>query len=155
TDIEREFYGGNKDFSFDPSAEKKANGNRNSIHETLQAKLIADRFLILIYDHGTGEIADFIAINELRERISIILYHVKGSGGQNPGDRVNDVYEVCMQAVKSQSWTSNKKSFAKKVLERTDDKPNKFLVGNKHLFSQVIDKQTLFTFSFIIVHISQ
>lgn len=79
------------------------------------------------------------------------LYHIKGSGGANAGDRVNDVYEVCMQAVKSQSWTPNKNSFTKKVLDRTDDKPNKFLVGNKHLFSQLMNKQKLIAFSFVIV----
>lgn len=144
TDIEREFYG-------NPAVDKAANGNRNSIHETLQAKLIADGFPILIYDHGTGEIADFIAISEFTDRISVTLYHVKGSGGTNPGDRVNDVYEVCMQTVKSQSWTPNKNSFSKKVIERAGDKPNKFLVGNKHLFSQLMNKQKLFTFSFVIV----
>jgi len=144
TDIEREFYK-------DPIPDKVANGNRNSIHETLQEKLIADGFSVLIYDHGTGEIADFIAVSETADRVSIILYHVKGSGGVNAGDRVNDVYEVCMQAVKSQSWTPNKNSFSKKVLERTDGKPHKFLVGNKHLFSQLINKQKLIAFSFVIV----
>ena len=151
TDIEREFYGGKKEFSYNPVAEKAANGNRNSIHEALQIKLIADDFPILIYDHGTGEIADFIAISESADRVTVTLYHIKGSGGVNAGDRVNDVYEVCMQAVKSQSWTPNKNSFAKKVLGRTDDKPNKFLVGNKHLFSQIMSKQKLIAFSFVIV----
>ena len=151
TDIEREFYGGKKEFSYNAFAEKAANGNRNSIHETLQAKLIADGFSVLIYDHGTGEIADFITINESSNRVFVTLYHIKGSGGANAGDRVNDVYEVCMQAVKSQSWTPNKNSFTKKVFDRTDGKPNKFLVGNKHLFSQLMNKQKLIVFSFVIV----
>jgi hypothetical protein len=151
TDIEREFYGGKKEFSYDAVAEKAANGNRNSIHEALQTKLITDDFPVLIYDHGTGEIADFIALSESSDRVSVTLYHIKGSGGTNAGDRVKDVYEVCMQAVKSQSWTPNKKSFSKKVLVRTDDKPNKFLVGNKHLFSQIMNKQKWITFSFVIV----
>lgn len=144
TDIEREFYK-------DPIPDKAANGNRNSIHETLQAKLIADGFSVLLYDHGTGEVADFIALSEKPDRVSVTLYHVKGSGGPSAGDRVNDVYEVCMQAVKSQSWTPNKNSFTKKVLERTDDKPHKFLVGNKHLFSQLMNTQKLISFSFVIV----
>src|SRR5690606_7496045 len=66
-------------------------------------------------------------------------------------DRVGDVYEVCMQVVKSQSWTPNKNAFAKKVLDRTEDKPQKYLVGNKHLFSQLMNKQELFSFSFAVV----
>lgn len=151
TDVETEFYGAKKMFSYDPVAEKVANSNKNSIHESLQAKLIVDGFLVLIYDHGTGEIADFVAIRETTNRISIELFHVKGSGGTKPGDRVNDVYEVCMQAVKSQAWTSNKKSFKKKVIERTEDKPSKFLLGNNQLFLQLMDRQKLFVFSFVIV----
>ena len=117
----------------------------------MQAKLLAVNYPVLIYDHGTGEIADFISIIELADRIAITLYHVKGSGGENAGDRVGDVYEVCMQVVKSQSWTPNKNAFAKKVLDRTEDKPHKFLVGNKHLFSQLMNKQKLFSFSFAVV----
>lgn len=144
TDIEREFYS-------NPATDKVANGNRNSIHETLQAKLLADNCSVLIYDHGSGEIADFISIIELTDRIAITLYHVKGSGGENAGDRVGDIYEVCMQVVKSQSWTPNKNAFTKKVLDRTEDKPHKFLLGNKHLFSQLMNMQKLFSFSFAVV----
>lgn len=144
TDIEKEFY-------YDPLTEKAANGNRNSIHETLQARLVSENYPVLIYDHGTGEIADFISIEELNDKIQVTLYHVKGSGGANAGDRVNDVYEVCMQVVKSQSWTPNRSAFEKKVIDRTKDKPQKFLSGNKHLFSQLMNKQKQFAFSFVVV----
>jgi superfamily II DNA or RNA helicase len=144
TDIEREFYD-------NPLSDKAANGSRSSIHETLQAKLLADNYPVLIYDHGKGEIADFISISELADRIAITLYHVKGSGGRKVGDRVDDVYEVCMQVVKSQSWTPNKNAFAKKILDRTEGKPQKFLVGNDHLCSELISKQKLLSFSFAVV----
>ena len=83
--------------------DKLSNGNGNSIHETLQAQFLASNYSVLIHDHGTGEISDFISINELTDCIAITLYHVKGSRAENPGNRVGDVYEVCMQVLKSQS----------------------------------------------------
>jgi superfamily II DNA or RNA helicase len=144
TDIEKEFYQ-------NPLVDKLSNGNGNSIHETLQAQLLASNYSVLIYDHGTGEISDFISINELTDCIAITLYHVKGSRAENPGNRVGDVYEVCMQVLKSQSWTPNKNAFTKKVLDRTGNKPQKYLAGNKHLFTQLMNKKKLFSFSFAIV----
>ena len=143
TDITKEFY--------EDSNAKVANGNKDSIHETLQNKLQAENYPVLIYDHGTGEVADFITIQETSDLIEINLYHVKGSGGEDAGNRVGDVYEVCMQVVKSQAWTPNKMAFRNKVLSRTDGKPQKFLNGDETIFSQLMGKAKLFSFSFTVV----
>lgn len=78
TDITREFYS--------TAQEKNNNNSRNSIHETLHDILLNEHNNVLIYDHGTGEVADFITVNELNDKIEIKLYHVKGSSGANPGD---------------------------------------------------------------------
>jgi hypothetical protein len=143
TDITREFY--------EEVQEKIDNGNRNSIHETLHTTLAAENYDILIYDHGTGEVADFITMKELADKIQINLYHVKGSTGNNPGDRVADVYEVCMQAVKSQAWTTNKHTFKNKLLNRTKEHNEKFIVGNKDAFTALINKSKRAEFIFSIV----
>ncbi len=143
TDITREFYKENQ--------EKVDNGNRNSIHETLNISLTAENYDILIYDHGTGEVADFITIMELADKIQISLYHVKGSTGNNPGDRVADVYEVCMQAVKSQAWTTNKHTFKNKILNRTKDHFEKFIVGDIVALNALMNKSKRVEFSFSIV----
>ena len=143
TDVKREFY-------ITP-AQKASNGNLNSIHETLQAKLIADNYTLLIYDHGQGEVADFISFMDLPDRVEINLYHIKGSGGITPGDRVNDVYEVCMQAVKSQAWTVNRQSFSRKILQRTNGNPRKFLAGNPAIFQALMSNGKRLQFLFTIV----
>lgn len=143
TDIQREFYKN--------AQEKIDNGNKNSIHETLHTKLVSDNNDILIYDHGTGEIADFITIQEFPDKISVNFYHLKGSGGDQPGDRVSDVYEVCMQAVKSQAWTSNKQTFKTKINNRTKESPEKFIIGNLVNFNELFSKTKRVDFSFAIV----
>lgn len=143
TDITREFY---KEI-----ADKNTNRNKDSIHETLQNKLVNDKYDVLIYDHGTGEVADFITIREYSDKLDIHLYHIKGSGGVNPGDRVSDVYEVCMQAVKSQVWTANKHTFKEKIISRTKDNGTKFLSGDLSKFKALMDKGIKADFVFAIV----
>lgn len=143
TDIKKEFYKNQQD--------KVDNANKNSIHETLNERLMQNGHSILIYDHGTGEVADFIAFHEYDDRVEINLYHVKGSGGVAPGDRVNDVYEVCMQAVKSQAWTCNKQTFRRKILDRVCNHDEKFLIGDSNLFKTVMDSGKRIEFFFTIV----
>lgn len=143
TDITKEFY--------KEGADKEENSNKNSIHESLRAKFMDENYDLVIYDHGTGEIADFITFKEFGDRIEINMYHVKGSSGEQPGDRVNDVYEVCMQAVKSQAWTTNKQSFRQKVLSRVIGKPEKFVVGTGTQFETLMTKAKRIQNHFTIV----
>ena len=61
-------------------------------------------YTYLIYDHGTGEIADFITITENDNTIETALYHVKAMNGQNYNSDLKDIYEVTQQAIKSVIW---------------------------------------------------
>ncbi|WP_052600328.1 DEAD/DEAH box helicase [Aureispira sp. CCB-QB1] len=144
TDIKKEFYE-------NPSQDKVNNGDRNSIHDTLENYLTNQNYNVLIYDHGTGEVADFITLKDDSDKVEINLHHVKGSGGTNPGDRVNDVYEVCMQVVKSQVWTPNKKTFCKKIISRTKDKDEKFLIGDVEIFKNYMNQSKKFVFIFTVI----
>lgn len=75
-----------------------------SIHEYLEDRLSGSDCDIVFYDHGSGEIADFIAFKRIERTLSVSLYHVKASSSAKPGARVTDVYEVCGQALKSTRW---------------------------------------------------
>jgi hypothetical protein len=55
-------------------------------------------------DDGSGEIADYITIEERNQVCYVTFYHCKASAARQPGNRVADLYEVCGQAVKSGSW---------------------------------------------------
>ena len=90
-DIRREFGVGRND--------------QRSIHDYVHSLLERSNANVVYYDHGSGEVADFVAITEGVGRVVVALYHCKGSGGDVPGDRVEDAYEVCSQAVKSVIYT--------------------------------------------------
>jgi superfamily II DNA or RNA helicase len=77
--------------------------NLMTVHRHLESRLRAMPDLeALVYDHRTGEAADFIAITrQPYDRFRVALYHCKGAGGEPSGARVNDVYEVTCQLLKS------------------------------------------------------
>lgn len=82
-----------------------ADGGLISVHEYLERYLAASTAQIAYYDHGPGEIADFVAVFSEGENLTVRFYHCKGAGGDAPGHRVGDCYEVVGQALKSIPWT--------------------------------------------------
>ncbi len=85
---------------------------RISVHACLEAELARSPNAIVYYDHGSGEIADFIAVQETMGRLIVRFYHCKGAGGAAPGHRVGDVYELAGQAVKSVIWALKQRVLA-------------------------------------------
>lgn len=76
-----------------------------SVHEDLERELAQSNKTVVYYDHGTGEMADFVAIEQREEGgLLVQFYHCKGATGAGPGHRVGDVYEIAGQAVKSVIW---------------------------------------------------
>lgn len=75
-------------------------GPANSIHEYLKGHLKTLGFEVLVYDHRTGEVADFLGFKAGADGVHVQLFHCKPSRATKPGDRVEDVYEVAGQAAK-------------------------------------------------------
>ncbi len=129
-----------------------------SIQEFLNKYLSGKEYDFLYYDHGTGEIADFIAAKEHDKRIVLQFYHCKGSGGEKSGDRVNDVYEVCGQVIKSSMWTDLKKLKRKLKArmithENSSDNPNNYIRDSYDKFLEVLasGETKMFEFEIILV----
>src|SRR6185437_84787 len=88
----------------DIKKEKPDGALPKSIFEWLQAELIESAATVVFCDDGAGEIADFVVLTEDGERTRVAFYHCKASEQSAPGNRVDDLYEVCGQAVKSGAW---------------------------------------------------
>jgi len=59
----------------------------------------------IIYDDDySGEIADVITIKQFPEYVQIQLYHLKFAKTGTVSQRIDDLYEVCGQAMKSVNW---------------------------------------------------
>lgn len=60
---------------------------------------------LLIDDDGSGEAADLVGFKEDSEgEIQVFLIHCKYAGDTRPRAQVDDLYEICGQALKSTRW---------------------------------------------------
>ncbi len=121
-DIQREFPSGPLSFTA-PS----------TVQELIGHDLIMSPSQVVFYDHGTGEMADFLTFEEQgSETVLIRLYHCKGSGGPRPGDRVDDAYEVCGQVVKCLIWLKTKQYLRNRIVERETSNGSVFIKGSRN-----------------------
>lgn len=88
----------------DITQEKVPSQNGRSLFNWLQERLLASGASVVFCDDGAGEMADFIAIHETDAGPRVKLFHCKASGSAQPGNRVDDLYVVCGQALKSCVW---------------------------------------------------
>ena len=76
----------------------------DSIQYKVIETLMQNSYDLIIDDDDSGESADIVAIQVRNNLMRVDLYHCKYSGGNQPGGRINDLYEVCGQAQKSIHW---------------------------------------------------
>jgi len=106
-----------------------------TVHQHLERHLMAVPGLeVLIYDHRSGEAADFIAVIAQDDgRATVSLYHCKGAGGAPSGGRVGDVYEVAGQLLKSIAYCDAAVIVSHVEHRISPDRhknPSRFLVGD-------------------------
>ncbi len=107
----------------------------NSIQSTLRKILTANNaYNYIIFDHSSGEIADFITVQEMSNAIEVSFYHVKGMSAANYNSSVSDVYEVAGQAVKSLIWLKNKQTLINKIGQRRKSGKCVFEIGKHNDF---------------------
>jgi hypothetical protein len=95
----------------------------HSIHEYLRRRLVESAAPVVFYDHGSGEIADFVTFSETNEERRISLYHCKASAEERAGKRVEDAYEVVGQAIKCIHWSKRQVLMAS-VTRRLNERQN-------------------------------
>lgn len=120
-----------------------ANPGRLTVQRFLQNHLtgLPDNEFV-VYDHRSGEAADFVVGRTMPgNRLHISLYHCKGAGGAVSGDRVDDVYELAGQSVKSARF-QRKDDLLRHIERRTQVRPNRgnspLLVGTRDEALQLI-----------------
>lgn len=72
---------------------------------------------VVIDDHGTGEVADIVAMRRDGEDLVVSLTHCKATDGE-PGARTEDLYEVLGQAQKSVRWRRKPAQTIQRLIKR-------------------------------------
>ncbi|SCY26700.1 DEAD/DEAH box helicase [Alkaliphilus peptidifermentans] len=135
----KEKYGTNVTLEF---KNKKTKKKGKSIQDTLFEVLMDNSNLdYIIYDHSTGEIADFITIENKESEVEVILYHVKAMSAKNFNSSLSDIYEVTGQSVKSIIWLKTKSTFLQKIKVRRKSGHCEFKKGDYEVFLRDIKQQ--------------
>ena len=127
--------------------------NKNTVQETLQVSIEQDtEYAIIIFDHGTGEVADYITFKTEGSTIKAELYHCKAMKGKNYNSDVSDVYEVSQQAIKSTIWIKSKSTLLEKLLSRIKGaKETKFIRGDIKALKNLLKSQKILEVKIFIV----
>ncbi|MEU9979379.1 DEAD/DEAH box helicase family protein [Streptomyces sp. NPDC051014] len=84
---------------------QKPERRTDSIQYHMSAYLQATgSFDVLLDDDGSGEAADLVGLKVDDRYLEITLVHCKYSHKPTPGTRVEDLYEVCGQAMRGAKW---------------------------------------------------
>jgi hypothetical protein len=87
------------------------------------SKMIWDDYKVIIDDDGSGEVADLIGINESESGIEMTLYHLKFALDGKVSANINNLYQVCGQAIKSIRWKySQSRKLFDSLLKRNERK---------------------------------
>lgn len=111
----------------------------SSIHAYLERRLEASDADIVFYDHGSGEIADFVTIKLSEGDMTIAFYHAKGSSKPHASDRLEDAFEVCGQAIKSSRWVDRGSllTAVRRRLKRASGE-SRFIRGDSALLDELL-----------------
>jgi hypothetical protein len=108
---------------------------------------------------GTGEVADVVSIARKGEKVAVDLFHLKYSGGTEPGAWIGDMYEVCGQAQKCIHWREEPKRMLRHLLHQEEarlkaGKASRFEHGDRGDIQRLINGIRTLSFEFR-VHIVQ
>ena len=110
-----------------------------SIHDYLRERLIQSDADVILYDHGPGELADFVAFRIGHGHLRISFYHCKASSDIVAGARVADAYEVCGQAVKCDKWADRRVLEAVRRRLGRRDSTSRFDKGSLELLERALN----------------
>lgn len=123
-----------------------------TLHTTLKDILMERGELKhIVYDHSSGEIADFIAMEERENQNVVTLYHVKRMNAAKYNSGMEDIYEVAGQAVKSTIWLTSPSMLIRRMHERRKSGNCRFIRGTFDEFCEEIKGPKLFRGRIIIV----
>ncbi|MBC6609095.1 DEAD/DEAH box helicase family protein [Hymenobacter sp. BT188] len=113
-----------------------------SIHDHLKQLYAATPtdYDVVLYDHGSGETADFVLFKDTGKLITVELVHCKATKATKAGERVGDVYEVCSQVTKSIKWTEEPRALLKNLKRRFRKDASRFVIGDASIFDTIEDR---------------
>jgi len=116
---------------------------QDSIQGHVAARYVAGGYSVVFDDDAKGEAADLVCLREEAECIRVALVHCKFAGGDTPGSRIEDVVEVCSQAMRSSKWKWRFRELGRHLLSRerrlrTSRRHSRFIAGNSQELNRFV-----------------
>jgi superfamily II DNA or RNA helicase len=92
-------------------------GGRLSVQDCIR-EMLAPQDGVVVFDHRSGEVADFVHVRRAAGKLVFVLYHCKRSHGAAAGARLEDAHEVCGQVVRSVKWVGNERGLLQQLVKR-------------------------------------
>lgn len=73
---------------------------------------------LIVDDDGNGELADVVCLRRQNDKLHVLLAHCKYSSKETPGARIDDLYDVCGQAMKMNRAKSIPEQLVRRLLRR-------------------------------------
>jgi hypothetical protein len=139
--------------------DKRPKEKHCTIQDNVGRTLASCDYDVVFFDHTQGEVADFVTVKRERDCIRLGAYHCKSSGGANPGDRLEDLHEVCSQVVKNLWCLLHNDRLLAHIKRRKRLPKPKFLVGDydtlRALLSLVKSRRTVYDVAIVQPGITQ
>ncbi|MBK9156408.1 MAG: hypothetical protein IPM25_19740 [Chloracidobacterium sp.] len=118
-------------------------------------------FDIIFDDDSSGESADVVSIkvDDAKKTIHVDLYHLKFSGEEYAGYRVDDLYQLCGQAQKSIRWMIRPEELFLHLRRREEKriqeaKPSRIEVGDTDVLEGILEKSYMYK-TYLSIHAVQ
>lgn len=117
-------------------------------HRAIATFAAEGQWEIIVDDDGTGELADAVFMRRSDEDLEVLLVHCKYSGEATPGARIDDLYDVCGQAMKMNRAKSIPEQLTKRLLRREEDRQRKgrsgLVVGTANDLASIVRDARLY-----------
>lgn len=136
----------------DPFLEKPpATKKGRSLFEYVEQLLLGSSAKVVFLDDGAGEIADYVAVEDIGGKVVVQLFHCKAAGGTSvPNQRIADLYEVVGQAVKCRRYLDCRR-LAEQLAHRVTLTRSKFCRGNLSDVSSLLKDPSRVLFQVVVV----
>jgi len=111
-------------------------------YRTIEALSAEADWEVVLDDDGTGELADVALLRRDGEDLRLLLAHCKYSSKPKPGARIDDLYDVCGQAMKMNRAKSVPELLARRLLRREANRQGKgttgLIAGNMETLTAIV-----------------
>lgn len=122
----------------------------------MQHVLAMTQWDVVLDDDGTGEVADIVALRIDGPDLHVLFVHCKYSSEDNPGARVEDLYDVCGQTQKSIRWKQYPGDMLARLIRREQRRRKHhgysgFHVGDGRALYDILDRSPTLRHVFSVV----